>query len=120
MEEAELSLFNEFMEQCSIMNKTKLPDGEGGFVVSWSDGASFMAAIVEDSSMQARTAEKLGVTSMYTITTDKNVGLKYHDVFKRSSDNKVFRVTSDSDDKHTPSMSSFQFEQVSAEEWELQ
>ena len=83
------------------------------------DGAPFDAAIVLDNSMQARAAEKQGVTSLYTVTTTKALNLQYHDVFKRKRDNKIFRVTSDGVDKHTPASASLNMRQVSAEEWEL-
>jgi translation elongation factor P/translation initiation factor 5A len=69
--------------------------------------------------MEARAAEKQGVTSLYTVTTGKNAILQYHDVFRRLSDGKVFRVTSDGDDKQTPDRATFQFSQVTAEEWTL-
>ena len=107
------------MTECVVMQKNKVADGEGGFYITWTEGAHFMAAITFDSSMQARTAEKLGVTSLYTVTTAKNASLDYHDVIKRLSDGKVFRITSDGDDKHTPPIASFQYLQVTAEEWTL-
>ena len=77
----------------------------------------FKAAISFDSSMEARTAEKQGVTSLYTITVPLNCKLKYHDVLKRLRDGKIFRITSDGDDVQTPASASFQFLQVEAEEW---
>ena len=77
------------------------------------------AAIVLDSSMEARIAEKQGVTALYTITTKKNVNLQYHDVIRRKSDGKVFRITSDGDDKHTPDSAGLNMRQVTAEEWVL-
>jgi hypothetical protein len=69
--------------------------------------------------MESRIAERQGVTSRYTITTGKNAKLEYHDVIRRLNDGKVFRITSDGDDVQTPSMASFQFLQVTAEEWVL-
>lgn len=107
------------MVDCAIMQKVSLPDGEGGFYVEWVEGVHFEAAITFDSSMQARTAEKLGVTSLYTVTTRKNAMLDYHDVFKRVKDGKIFRVTTDGDDVQTPPIASFQYRQVTAEEWKL-
>ena len=112
-------LYQDFMEPCVLVEKTKVQDGESGFVQVWSDGEQFDAAIVTDNSMEARVGQKAGVTSVYTVTTKLGIGLEYHDVFKRVSDSKTFRVTSDSDDKKTPKVSTFQFEQVTAEEWEL-
>lgn len=115
-----MSLVSESMEECVMLDKTHAPDGEGGFTSTWVDGAGFNAAITFDSSIQAKIAEKRGVTSLYTVTTDINTKLKFHDVFRRVSDSKVFRVTSDGDDKTTPHRSSFQFSQVTAEEWALE
>lgn len=114
-----MSLLDEAMEKCTILNKQTSPDGYGGYIVTWVEGAEFKAAIVFDTSMEARVAEKQGVTSMYTITTAKNMVLEYHDVFKRQKDNKIFRVTSDGDDKFTPASANLNMRQVTAEEWSL-
>lgn len=114
-----MSLLDSAMTEVIMLEKTRVSDGEGGFITQWAEGASFYAAITFDSSMQARTAEKQGVTSLYTVTTRKSATLEYHDVFKRLSDGKVFRVTSDGDDKFTPDSSTLNMRQVSAEEWRL-
>lgn len=114
-----MSLFQEYMEECQLIEKKRVPDGEGGFNTTWVDGVKFKAAVVCDQSMQSRIAEKQGVTSLYTATCEPNATLEYHDVFKRLSDGKIFRVTSDGDDVRTPKSASFQFSQVTAEEWEL-
>ena len=112
-------MVEESMTACAVMQKVRTADGEGGWYTTWSEGPHFNAAITFDSSMQARTAEKMGVTSLYTLTTSKNASLEYHDVVKRLEDGKIFRITSDGDDKHTPARASFQYLQVSAEEWKL-
>ena len=112
-----MSLLTQAMEDVVMLEKKRVPDGEGGFTTDWVDGVQFKAAISFDSSMEARTAEKQGVTSRYTITAPLNAKLEYHDVLKRLRDGKVFRVTSDGDDVQTPASASFQFLQVEAEEW---
>ena len=113
-----MSLLTQAMEDVVLMEKRREPDGESGFLPAvWVDGASFKAAITFNSSMEARTAEKQGVTSLYTVTVPLNCKLEYHDSFKRLRDGKVFRVTSDGDDKITPPSASFQFIQVTAEEY---
>lgn len=114
-----MSLIDEFTSKCTMMDRISVPDGYGGFDKRWVDGAEFEAAITLDTSMQARIAEQEGVTALYTITTKKNINLQYHDVLKRQSDEKIFRVTSDGDDKHTPESASLNMRQVSAEEWSL-
>ena len=112
-----MSLLTQAMEDVVMLEKTRVPDGEGGFTTGWVDGVQFKAAISFDSSMEARTAEKQGVTSLYTVTVPINCGLEYHDAFRRLRDGKVFRVTSDGDDKITPPSASFQFDQVTEEEY---
>ena len=114
-----MSLLESAMTECVLYDKRRVPDGEGGYVVNYVENAHFMAAIVFDSSMEARIAEKNGVTSVYTVTLDKSVPIEYHDVFKRLSDGKIFRVTSDGGDKKTPPSASFQVQQVTAEEWSI-
>lgn len=114
-----MSLIDEAMTTVVLMEKTRQPDGEGGFITEWVDGVAFEAAITFDTSMESRIAEKQGVTSRYTITTNKNAKLEFHDVIRRLSDGKVFRISSDGDDVQTPDRATFQFLQVTAEEWVL-
>lgn len=114
-----MSLLQEAFTKCEFLDKTHIPDGYGGQTTSWVTGSTFDAAIVLDSSMQAKIAEKQGVTGLYTVTTLKALTLEYHDVFRRKSDGKIFRVTSDGDDKKTPASAGLNMRQVSAEEWKL-
>ena len=114
-----MSLLSEAMEECIMLDKKTMPDGYGGFITTWVEGAEFKCAVVLDNSIEARRAEQAGVTALYTITTSRNINLQYHDVFKRLRDGKIFRVTSDGDDKYTPRSASLDMRQVSAEEFKL-
>lgn len=114
-----MSLIDEMKTTCKMMDKVTIPDGQGGFITRWVEGASFQAAIIKDSTLNARIAEKEGVTEVYTITVGSSVSLDFHDVFKRTSDNTVFRVMSNKTDSTTPSVASFTFGQVTAEKWEI-
>lgn len=114
-----MSLLSEAMEDCCFIDKMTRPDGYGGVKSVWKDGAVFTAAFSLDSSVEARIAEQQGVKGLYKIITDKSINLQYHDVVKRLRDNKVFRVTSDGDDKRTPASAALNMRSVSAEEWEL-
>lgn len=115
-----MSLLTEAMENCTMLNKVTIPDGYGGRTDIWQESDfTFDAAIVFDTSLEARRADKEGVTSLYTVTTDKSIVMEYHDVFKRLRDNKIFRVTSDGDDKFTPASATLNMRQVTAEEWSL-
>jgi len=114
-----MSLLSEAMEDCVLMDKITEPDGYGGYISKYTDGVQFKAAIVFDTSMEARVADKQGVTSLYTVTTPKALTLEYHDVFKRLDDGKIFRVTSDGDDRFTPKSATLDMRQVTAEEYTI-
>ena len=114
-----MSLLSDAMTECVMLDKRTRADGYGGYITEWVDGVPFSAAIVLDTSMQARIGEKQGVTALYTVTTVKALNLQYHDVFRRLEDGKVFRVTSDGDDKKTPPSAALNMRQVSAEEFSL-
>ncbi len=117
--EENMSLLDTQMEKFCYVNVARLPDGEGGILTTWTDGAEFQANARLDNSTQAKIAEKMGVTSLYTITTNKNISLAFHDIIKRLSDGKIFRMTSDGDDNKTPDSATLNMRQVSAEEWRL-
>lgn len=115
-----MMLFEEFMEDCTMLDKKTKADGLGGFKNEWTDGATFRAAVVKDNTLDAKVAEKSGVTELYTITVKKGTPLVFHDVFRRNSDGAIFRVTSNIKDSESPSAASFQIGQVSAERWKLE
>jgi hypothetical protein len=114
-----MSLLSDAMEDCTLLDKNTILDGYGGFVSTYVDGVTFPAAITFDTSIEARRADKEGVTSLYTVTTPRNIILEYHMVFVRKRDGKIFRVTSDGDDKATPKSTVLDMRQVTAEEWSL-
>lgn len=114
-----MSLLDTQMETFCYVNVSKVPDGEGGILTVWKDGAEFQANVRLDNSTQAKIAEQIGVTSLYTITTKKDITLEFHEVIKRISDGEVFRITSDGMDNKTPDSATLNMRQVSAEKWRL-
>lgn len=111
-------LIDDFKAPCVFMVESKAPDGEGGYKASWEEDDSFEAAIIHTNTNEAKAAEKQDAVSQYDVYTG-DVCLKYRDVFKRLSDGKVFRVTSDGGDDQTPRRATFQFSKVTAEEYTL-
>lgn len=114
-----MSLLEQAFEDFVILNKIRTDDGYGGSIVQWVDGITIQGAMVFDNSIQARTGMAMGVSSVYTLTTKRSLVLDYHDVLRRVSDGKIFRVTSDGDDKFTPASAGLDMRQVSCEEWRL-
>lgn len=114
-----MGLIDDFMSECVLIDKTTQDDGYGGYIPAYTEGAHFNAAIVFDTSLQARSAAKQGVTSLYTVTTARNLTMEFHQIFKRVKDGKIFRVTSDGDDKFTPKSATLDMRQCTAEEFTL-
>ena len=112
-------MIDDLMEDCTMLDKQSVPDGQGGFDYTWKEGASFQATIVKNGSLDARVAEKSGVKDVYTITVYKGVPLEINDVFRREKDGSTFRVTSNVRDTESPPMATFQIANVSAERWDI-
>lgn len=112
------NLFLDALEPCVMLHKTTKDDPYGGDeLINWEVGSSFDAAFDFDVSMEARRGEAQGVTSLYRVTTRRSKTLEYHEVFRRVRDGKIFRVTSDGDDKYTPKSATLDMRQVTAEEY---
>ena len=114
-----MSLIDCMMESCVFMVKKSEPDGSGGGKTVWEDGEPLSAAIIRDTSTEARIAEAAGTVEMYTVTVSRSVHLKYHAVIKRLSDGKTFRITSDNAEKKTPYCTALDIAQATAEAWRL-
>lgn len=114
-----MSLLSDAMTDCIVINRQLVDDDYGSQKTIWTEGATIQCAIVPNNSIQAQIAQKQGTTAYYTITTKKALNLQYHDVIKRLSDGKIFRITSDGDDNKTPDSAGLDMRQVSAEEWSL-
>jgi len=111
-----------------ILDYTTVSDGYGGAVEpTYVPGATFMGALVLNNSIQAQTAQKQGVTGVYTLTFDKSMHLPWHTVFQKIirdengnkvSNGSIYRVTT-KDDNAPPKSATLKFRQVTAEEWQL-
>ena len=114
-----MALIDCMMVPCVFMVPTRTPDGSGGNRTAWVDGKQFRAAIIQDTSTEARIAEAAGTVRMYTVTVSRSVHLEYHAVIKRVSDGQIFRITSDNANKKAPVCSALDIAQSTAEAWRL-
>ena len=114
-----MSLLDDFAHPCVLMEKKRVPDGAGGDIVEWTEGAEFINYQALDTSMEARRAEKEGVTSLYSALVDKAVPIEYNDVFKDKTTGETYRVTSNPEDKQAPRSSTFPLKYFTAERWTL-
>ncbi len=114
-----MSLLEDAREKCTLINEIAEDDGYGNYNPTYKDGVTFEADIVFNNSVEALRASNEGVRSLYKIFTSREITLKYHQIFRRERDKKIFRVTSDGDDQFTPNSATLDLRVVSAEEWEL-
>lgn len=114
-----MMLWESMMEDCTMVDRKTVEDGLGGFTTEWSDGAKFRAAVTKNTTLQAKMAEKAGVTELYQVTVKKGTPLQFHDIFRRESDGTIYRVTSNIQDSETPASAGLQMGKVDAERWEL-
>lgn len=114
-----MSLLDDFGRKCCLMEKRRTQDGAGGWDVQWVDGAEFINYQALDTSMEARRAEKEGVTSVYSALVKKSLPIEYNDAFKDLTTGNTYRVTSRPEDKAAPASASFDLKFFTAERWAL-
>ena len=112
-------LLDAYSEDCTLLEKTRTADGQGGYITAWTEGAEFVAAWEYMSAPEAVVAEQQGVSRVYRIYVDKTLNLEYHEAFRRESDQQVFRVTNPGTDRHTPQSSPLNKRLIEVEKWEL-
>ena len=110
-----MSLIDSRMEDVTMLDAVSVPDGFGGIVREWRDGATFRAAILMKSTTDAEIAYQQGAKRLYTVYTRQIVRLERGDRFRRVSDGRVLRVTSDAAEDKTPGSSALDLCRVQAE-----
>lgn len=114
-----MSLLDDFARTCVLMEKKRVPDGAGGYIVEWTEGAEFTNYQALDTSMEARIAEKQGVTSLYSALVRSDFPIDYNDYFRDRTTGQTYRVTSDPEEKVAPKSASFALKFFTAERKEL-
>ncbi len=112
-------LLDDYGRKCVLLEKTNVPDGFGGYETAWKDGIEFQNYQALESSMEARIAEKQGVTSVYNVLVKRDLPIEYHSVFRDETTKQTYRVTSDPSDEQAPKSASFDLKFFTAERWAL-
>ena len=114
-----MSLLTQMMDECRILNHVRTDDDFGGYTETWTEGAKFLAAIAKNVSPEVTVAEQQGISEQFTVVVEDTFSLDYHDVFKRTKDNAIFRVTSRTVDSTAHPASTVRIAKVTAERWVL-
>lgn len=113
-------LLDMFERPCVLMEKKRVPDGAGGWLpTQWTEGAEFNNYMSVNTSMEARVAEKQGVTSVYTALVKESVPVEYGDVFRDKTTGITYRITSEPSEKKAPRSASFALKYFTAEKYAL-
>ena len=112
-------LLDDFEKKCVVMEKTRQPDGAGGYILQWTEGAEFSNYYSLDTSMEARRAEKEGVAGLYSALVRADFSIEYDDYFKDKGTGLTYRVTSNPEEKVAPKSASFALKYFTAERKEL-
>lgn len=111
---------NENYGHFQIYNLITQNDGYGGYISIYTPGATFEGVLVLDDSINARVAEKQGVTGLYQMTFEKELHLPWNTVVRKIDGEKLvgtfFRVTS-KDENATPSSTPLNLRKVIMEEY---
>lgn len=112
-------LLDDYGRKCVLLEKTTVSDGFAGYETVWKDGIEFQNYQALESSVEARIAEKQGVTSVYNALVKRDLPIEYHSVFRDETTGQTYRVTSDPSDKQAPKSASFDLKFFTAERWAL-
>ena len=110
-----MNLLTESLEPFNIMDKSSHPDGYGGVIYMWTEGAEINGAIADMSEDEVVRAQQRGSRASYTFITDKSITLMYGDILKRANGSEYFKVTTDGKDKQTPNSPSLKMRVVDVE-----
>lgn len=109
-----MTLYETFYEPCTIMNKSKVTDPEGGTVNTWTPGVEIKVAFQELTPTQQIAAQQTGAQYTDTVVTPISVELDEQDVFQHHANGKYYRVLSA--EQPTPQVSSFKFHRYKVRE----
>lgn len=109
-----MSLLDVMKEKFNVMDKVTEPDGMGGFVSVYREGAEFEAVVEITNSISEETAKAQGVSGVYDVTVSRNIKLEFPMIIKRKRDGQTFRITS-AEGSDTPSSSALDIRKVRAE-----
>jgi len=121
MEEGEdpMSLLDSIKCECVKLVRGITGDGDGGTVQTYTPGERFTAYIGFLSSAANASADTVREQTTVTILTSRKTVLNLHDLIRRETDGKVFRITGDADENKTPPIADLDLRAVSAEEWRV-
>ena len=119
-------LLDQNFEHFDILTPAETDDGIGGRSAAFTVTGGFQGvaviaqtahAFAKDQTVQHAQAQS--AEPAYTLLTRRAVLLPFHTVIRRTSEGRIFRITSDADDAKTPKGSHLDLRMHACEEWSL-
>ena len=114
-----MSLLDQNLTEFELLQYVQSRDGEGGYLRGWTVKQTFMANWYVKSDIQRYVALKAEGMGQYALLTGREITLSFHNVIRRVKDGKIFRITSDSDDRYTPQSATLNLRYQEMDEWTL-
>lgn len=114
-----MSLMDAYTVECITLVKTRADDPVGGFQTAWEPGVHFNAAWQYESAPELTVAEQQGIGRTYGIFVDPTLDLDYHEAFRRTDNQQVYRVVNPGTDRVTPQNSRINKRLIEVEKWAL-
>lgn len=102
-----------------LLNKTKYPDGLGGYYTEWTEGEIVKMRLDLGNSAEVRQAMAQGLKTIFTASFPANTPVEYNDYLRNAETGGVFRVTSNPKDNMTPPTAKYPSCFATAERTEL-
>lgn len=102
-------------EELCIMDKISQPDGFGGIIYLWQEGAAFAGKSLRKRGDTLLVAQQQGARETYSITTKAQVQLERGTHVRRLKDGATMRIITDPQDGTPPGTSDMKFVYVLAE-----
>lgn len=102
-----MSLLDDFARTCTLLEKTRTSDGEGGYYTTWTDGTTFENYQALNTSNEAIAAEQQGANRTYYALVNQAVPIEYYDYFRDETTGDTYRVTTHPEDKVSPGSATF-------------
>lgn len=112
-----MSLLDCYAHECVLLTRKTVPDGEGGYLSEWSEGAAFTVYMAPGSSSDGEQAGKELLASSFEALVPKSTVLSYGDYFKTGG--ATYRVASCPSEKESPACASFSLMHFTFERKEL-
>lgn len=109
----------DYAETAIFLNKMVTPDGMGGWITIFTEGAEFPVLVELSGSVTQLVAEQRGFSGSYNITVHKDLPIDFHNVFKLKQSGRILRVTQDPDEQIAPESSTLDYKVGTAEKFTL-